>query len=161
MKFFAKAIGAVLAAMAVCGFFFWLGYVSHPATTAPVAVMEPIPELHGPVTRANFDRFEAFVSSHLDRVIGLKVSFDTDEKAKGLNASADGGQFVTYVTPNTQTEIVANSGYSFQHGSYVFDGFFIVKNGGMHQGVVSYGLVQAKEEAIRLSGSPIQKQELR
>jgi hypothetical protein len=54
----------------------------------------------------------------------------------------------------TSTELVINGAFRWEQGAYVVDGFFLVKSGGMHQGVVSLGL-QPVEEAILQSSAKI------
>jgi len=126
-----------------------------------------IPQLYGQVTETNYQAFEDFIAEHLDKVIGLKLSIErTIDDRRHLKASdsqfdAKTRQFVLYRTPDTTVEIVSTGGYTFQHGSYVFDGFYIVKSGGMHQGVVSYGPVSTDEAQVRLSGNPIKRIDLK
>lgn len=119
-----------------------------------------ISELHGEVTAKNYKALEKFVAKNLDKVVGLQIDVQHTgpNDASRLRADAGGdGQLAIYLssTPqeSTESEIVASDGYSFLHGSYVFDGFFPVKSGGMHQGAVSYGLMRVDEAAIRLNPS--------
>ncbi len=90
------------------------------------------------------------MGDHLDKVIGLKIGVEGLGE-KTISVTAYSGQFVVYRLANTQSEIVATAGFSWQHGSYIFDGFFIVKSGGIHQGVVSYGLEPVNEAIVRLN----------
>lgn len=94
--------------------------------------------------------FERTVARNLDRVIGLKISAEPSDHASGFYCGVSDRQFVTYMPPNAQTEIVANEGFRWEHGAYVFDGFFLVKSGGMHQGTISYGLEPVSEAVVRL-----------
>lgn len=167
-----KIAGLAVWTFLIAGSFFLLGLYSRqePAKTvqvvaanlpAPPQVRGPtIIELHGHVTVANYPRFEKFISENLNNVVGLQLSFDQsrDEDALQANASSDG--FSAYLKDGS-SEIVASRGVSFQHGFHIFDGFFLIKSGGMHQGVVSYGLVPANEDVIRLSGNEIRKETLR
>lgn len=128
--------------------------VGMPALAAPA----PILRVGGAVTAANYTGLEAFLFNSLDTVVGLKVAFpqgDTQE-AGGLDAGESEGRFVAHLAgPGGESEIVADKGFSFQHGSYVFDGFFVVKSGGMNQGIISLYLDRADESAVLLSGVPI------
>lgn len=110
--------------------------------------------VNGDITNQEYKGFEQFLFNSLDTVIGLKISFtlNTDYKVGELSADANNGQFVAYLTgPNNESEIVATEGYQYLHGDYVFDGFFIVKSGGMHQGVISLYLQKTDEAQVRLS----------
>lgn len=43
--------------------------------------------------------------------------------------------------------------FSYQNGAYALDGLFTVRNGGMHQGVISYSLKTTEGPATRLDAS--------
>ena len=123
--------------------------------TPALAARAPILRVNGEVTAATYKGLEAFLFNSLDMLVGLKVSFPQGESTDvgELNVSAEDDKFVAYLAgPESESEMVANKGFSFQHGSYVFDGFFVVKSGGMHQGIVSLFLDQAEESAVLLSG---------
>ncbi len=125
-----------------------------PALTA----QKTIYRVNGTVTRRNFGGLESFLFNSLDTVIGLKIEFDANDthQSGAILASAENSQFVAYRAGSGQeSEIVAVEGFSFQHGSYVFDGFFVVKSGGMHQGVVSLFLDRTDEASVLLSRAAI------
>lgn len=111
-----------------------------------------VEELRGTVDDASYPRFERFVTGHLDQVIGLRL--DVQSSSDGhVSVSGEDGQFVISRTTNAADEIVASSGYGYLHGAYRFDGFFIVKSGGIHQGVMSYGLLPVSEALVRLNAA--------
>ena len=123
--------------------------------TPALAARPPILRVNGEVTAETYKGLEAFLFNSLDTIVGLKVSFpqDSSTDAGALSVSAEEGKFVAYVGgPDSESEMVANEGFSFQHGSYIFDGFFVVKSGGMHQGIVSLFLDKTEEAAVLLSG---------
>ena len=133
---------------------FALAVVSPPV----VAASEPILRVSGAVTSESYPGLETFLFNSLDGIVGLKVSFDQAETgdAGALNAAAEGVMFVAYLAgPDSRSEIVANEGFHFLHGSYVFDGFYLVKSGGMRQGIVSLSLEQVEESAVLLSGRDV------
>ncbi len=120
--------------------------LSHRSDAAQTAV-EQLQSFVGPVS---YPRFDKFVTSHLDKIIGLKIAVSASEN-KMFSASTDKTMFVIYKLEDAEDEIVSTSDYSYQHGAYEFDGFFIVKSGGIHQGVVSYALESVSEAAVRLN----------
>lgn len=118
------------------------------------AVERKIPQLWGTLTESTYPEFEKFVDDHVNKVIGLKITVERSASdAAPLQASADNGQLIVYLnsTPDepSESEIVAGNGFSSHNGSYVLDGLFIVKNSGMHQGVISYSLKKTDESAAK------------
>jgi hypothetical protein len=113
---------------------------------APVTV----DELHGDVSTANYAAFERFMVGHVDKVVGLKLGVPATKEGP-ISASVEGDLFVVYRVKDTQTETVAHSGFERRHDVYVFDGFFTVKHGGMHQGINSYALEPVAEATVRLN----------
>jgi hypothetical protein len=126
--------------------------------TSVRAAQASILRVNGEVTAKSYKGLEVFLMNSLDTLVGLKVSFPQSDSSEpgALTASADGGKFIGFVAgPGSETEMVADAGFAFQHGSFVFDGFFVVKSGGMHQGIVSLYLDKADESAVLLSGTPV------
>jgi hypothetical protein len=122
------------------------------------AIERKILQLSGTLTESTYPEFEKFIDDHVNKVVALKITVQrSDSDAAPLEASADNGQLVVYLnsTPDepSESEIVAGNGFSYQHGSYVIDGLFMVKNGGTHQGVVSYSLKKTDGSAARLDPS--------
>jgi hypothetical protein len=135
----------------VCWPFFFSGSVAH-------ARQKKIYSVTGEITAAGFKGFEQFLFNSLDAVIGLKIAFAANEDANAgdLSASQKNGQFVAYLSgPGGESEIVATEGFQYLHGDYVFDGFFVVKSGGMHQGIISLYLARTDEAQVRLSSARI------
>ena len=138
----------VVALLSIIGFAF--------AAIGPAqAVERKIPQLSGTLTESTYPEFEKFIDDHVNKVVGLKITVERSASdAAPLQASADNGQLVVYLnsTPDepSESEIVAGNGFSYQGGSYILDGLFIVKNGGMHQGVISYSLRKTDESAAKL-----------
>ncbi|GGD32784.1 hypothetical protein GCM10011335_39700 [Aureimonas glaciei] len=136
-----------------------LGAVLLTMVGAPVqAELPSVLRVSGDVTAESYKGLETFLLNSMDTVVGLKISFPQSESVEtgDLNASADDGKFVAYLSgPDSETEIVANEGFSFQHGSHIFDGFFVVKSGGMNQGIISLFLEPADEASVLLSGAPV------
>jgi hypothetical protein len=131
------------------------------------AVERKIPQLSGTLTESTYPEFEKFIDDHVNKVVALKITVERSvSDTAPLQADADNGQLVVYLnsTPDepSESEIVAGSGFSSHNGSYVLDGLFTVKNGGMHQGVISYSLKKtdgsAADPSIKLEQIQLGKQ---
>ena len=128
------------------------------SVSAAHARQNKIYSVTGEITAAGYKGFEQFLFNSLDTVIGLKVWFAANENADAgdVSATANDGQFVAYLSgPGGKSEIVAREGFQYLHGDYVFDGFFVVKSGGMHLGIISLFLDRTDEAQVRLSNARI------
>jgi hypothetical protein len=128
------------------------------STNLALAVEPKIPQLSGTLTESTYQEFEKFVDDHVNKVIALKITVQrSSSDAAPLQANADNGKLVVYLnsTPDepSESEIVAGNGFSYQNGSYALEGFFIARNSGMHQGVISYSLKKADGSAAKLDPS--------
>ncbi len=138
---------------------FLLALVLLAVPTLAQAQQKEVVRISGEVTAQNYRAFAGFLLDATDRVVGLKVAFPGNEAhATGkMTAMKDGDLFIAYVAgPDSDSQIAAKEGYSFQHGAYVFDGYFVVKYGGMNQGIVGIYLDKADEALVTLSGRPIE-----
>lgn len=127
-----------------------------PSSLAPTRPSPHVPILTGHLTAENFGFFEEFVIENLDRVVGLDMWVDQadDEARLQAHAEADDKLFIFYLRPEPQTQISVLEGHNFRHGSYIFDGFFVVKASGTYQGVLTYFLKSTDEAQVRLSNIP-------
>jgi hypothetical protein len=114
--------------------------------------------IEGNITAKNYNKLEKILLENFDKIVGLKIYFSHAEDPAPLVATADRNQFVAYKPmPQTKSEIVASNGYHWLHGGYQFDGYFLVKSGGVHQGAVSIGLLHTDETRILLSNPTIRR----
>jgi hypothetical protein len=116
-----------------------------------------VPLITGTATADNVEELMSAAGGACDSFIGVKVRFDPAPADDDLQYSVSGDTEDDYLIvfrsgDPTSTELVINGAFRWEQGAYVVDGFFLVKSGGMHQGVVSLGL-QPVEEAI-LQSSP-------
>lgn len=117
-----------------------------------------ITRIAGSVTSGTYRALETLLFDSFDKIVGLKVTFDAFDGAEPdrLSAYVDDEKFVAFVSgPDSESEIVADKGFSYQHGGYVFDGFFLVKSGGFNQGISSIYLQPVDEAQVILSGASI------
>lgn len=113
----------------------------------------------GEVNDQTVDRFLNTISNNVDKVIGVKVVVypgqDEAENRSGYRSSYDDEQLVISQTGPTGLEggieVVKNGPADRMMGGYSIDGMFIVKPGGTHQGVSSFGLLPVDEAAVRLN----------
>lgn len=123
---------------------------------ALAAKPKEIVRVSGTVTPRNYKGLETFLLNSIDKLIGLKLRFDANEDA-GRNevaAYVEDGLFLAYLREEeSESQITAkDSVASFQHGGYVLDGFFVVKYGGMNQGIQALVLEPSDEGAVLASG---------
>lgn len=119
------------------------------AATPAIAQTRTITRLTGEVTSANFTAFCGVVADAVDRVIGLKVQIDSPLPDPQDSELQDSG--AVYLFDGEEIELNADKGAIWLHGSIVFDGFYLIKYGGMHQGILSFGLQQVDEAAVILN----------
>lgn len=131
---------------------------------AAYAASPAIDRVNGEVSAANFPKLTAFLQEAFDKVVGLKVSFPANDVYQDgvlFSAPEEDGLFSAYVPgPDMDTALAATGGYGLMQGGYVFDGFFLVKYGGLNQGITSISLVPVDEATVYLSGAEIKEHEL-
>lgn len=120
---------------------------SPPVAAAPQA--EQMIRLSGEVDPAHAEAFLSKVADHVDGIVGVQVWIEPSE---GGDTTYQVGQDDERLVISNQTyELLAPKGaWRWEHGRYVVDGFFLVKSGGVHQGVSSLGLEAVSESAVRL-----------
>lgn len=126
-----------------------LAGLSVMAAAPALAQTSTITRLTGQVTSANFANFCGLVSDAVDKVIGLKVHIDSPlPDPQDTKLLDEGG---AYLFDGEAIELNADKGAIWLHGSIVFDGFYLIKYGGMHQGIMSVGLQQVDEATVILN----------
>ncbi len=118
-----------------------------------------IPKYVGQITPRNVGILLNDVAARRDRIIGLQVQIAPNGAGdpKGYVVDRDDRLFVISADVKTALaddglEVVApKDEASFLHGQWILDGFYVVKSGGIHQGVASFGLEKVDEGAVLLS----------
>jgi hypothetical protein len=119
--------------------------------------------IRGTLGLGNWTEFAAFIASQVDGdPIGIDVYVRSDEAPPPEEeplAGVSGGRLVIFsraAVPDGdqdfQAEIVAGRGYRAVRGGYYLGGTYRVMNGGMHQGILSYGLVPDRVSARVVRG---------
>ena len=129
----------------------------HPTNAAAART---VIEYSGQVNERTANRFAHVISHNVDRVIGLKITVEPSEESSfsqtGYIAEVDGRQFVMSKSDPRNgggIEVVTNGAVGRDAGVFDLDGIYIVKSGGMHQGIASFGLQPVDEATVRLNPS--------
>lgn len=128
-----------------------------PATAMAQAQAE-IPVYSGEVTADNAERLNAALANRVDTIVGLQVEVSpTDDKSPAGylvdQITADAGVFISTTYPQGGgVQINAPTAY-WRHGSYIIDGFYVVKYGGMAQGILGYQLKPVDDAVVLLSSA--------
>ena len=108
------------------------------------------------LTTETWSAFERLVLESLGQVLGLDIYVTESPEFRGedgqLSAGFDGDRLVLYLQGFGcgQAEILINGQLSRQAGYVRADGFYMVKSGGMHQGIISCGMQPIEEALIHL-----------
>lgn len=116
---------------------------TNPARLAPVLV--------GELNSQNVGRFAKRICDLTDKVVGLKLSVPSEAEFASAN---DNRLIISSADEGGGKEVLIGTGWTLQHGNDVVDGFYVVKSGGEHQGVISCDLT-ATDEAALISNSSL------
>lgn len=104
--------------------------------------------LKGEVDDANLQRVSSLIADANDSVIGLKLRFNTPGNDQWSVAVQDDDSGYIF---DGEIELNVSGGAFWVNGALSLDGFWLVKYGGMHQGILSFGLQPVDEAQIRLN----------
>lgn len=113
-------------------------------------------KLVGELTSDTYELLERVVFEEIDYVVGLDLmieeSSDSAQETSPMAAHYSDERMTLYkVRDAGGTEIIINGGLSRQWAMWRADGFYLVKSGGMNQGICSVGLMPTDEALIRLN----------
>lgn len=117
------------------------------AATPVVAQTRTLIRYVGMVSAANFPDFLGLVADSTDAVIGLRVSIDPQREPRAAQLDPDGSAHLY----DGETEITVLTGAHWAHGGIVLNGFWLVRYGGMYQGVMTFQLEQVPDAMIALN----------
>ena len=129
-----------------------------PATAMAQAQAE-IPVYSGEVTAENAERLTHALANRVDTIVGLQVEVSpTDDKSPAGylvdQITADAGVFISTTYPQQGGGVQINVPTAYwRHGSYIIDGFYVVKYGGMGQGILGYQLKPVDDAVVLLSSA--------
>lgn len=118
-----------------------------------------IPKFVGRVTPDNATRFLEGVVGRTDKIVGLQVHIQPggDKTFAEDRYLAEANDVLFSMSKSDSLdgeglEMVAPAAEAvWLHGDYALDGFYLVKSGGVHQGITSIGLERVDEAAVLLS----------
>jgi hypothetical protein len=84
---------------------------------------------------------------NLDRIVHLDISVDWPDQS--LDVETTGYRRLTF-SNNTDEFLFPKGSYYMLHGSYIIKGYFIVRSGGMQQGVVSNAFEKVDDAEVML-----------
>jgi hypothetical protein len=132
------------------------------STTQGVAANR-IYRVAGTVTADNFGGLQAFLLNSTDEIVGLKVHFPAEARyGAGIVTAEDReGRFAAFMAESDPSvEVFARDGYFYRSGDFIFDSFYLVKYGGIHQGTQSVSLNPIAESDVLLSGRKVTEVEI-
>jgi hypothetical protein len=92
----------------------------------------------GRVDASNASAFADMLSENLDEVIGLRIAIAPNREGEKYSVSRDSRGYT--IVGNQEFEAVFQGGQGRRGRDETIEGYFKVLNGGMHQGILSYGL---------------------
>jgi hypothetical protein len=109
----------------------------------------------GEINAQAFDKFTEIISANTDKVIELKVTVERSKKSQDRYYVSLGDDQLTISggdPMDSPREVVINGPVGTTVDMLKIDGFYLVKDGGMHAaGALSWGLVPVDEATIRLN----------
>jgi hypothetical protein len=106
----------------------------------------------GRIDASNASAFADMLSLNLDRTIGLRITIAPNREGDKYSVSRDDRGYT--IVGDDEFEAVIQGGQGRRGRDETVDGFFRVMNGGMHQGIVSYGLKPVPRPQIN-AGRPV------
>ena len=104
--------------------------------SAALAGEAPVYRVNGRISEGNVKGLEAFLANSVGEVFALKIKVPKSDG--NLTTAMEGGRLAIFrAGSKAEFEIVASEGFEAAGQDYVFDGFYQVEQGGMHQGVTS------------------------
>jgi hypothetical protein len=101
-----------------------------PATARTVTVEF----LQAPINERTIDSLDGLACRNLDHIVHLKISVNWP--ADKLDEETTDYKRLVFWTDKAEY-LFPNGGYTYRHGDYAIDGYFIPKNGGIRQGITS------------------------
>ena len=124
-----------------------LGCVLLPLGTAEARDVV-IESLEGSITPATVQFLSGTWCRNVDRIVHIRIAVEWPPGS----VTAEIGGYRRLVFWTSEVEYIFPDGsYSFQHGSYIINGYFIARSGGVHQGVVSEAFERLDDSKVLLN----------
>ena len=127
--------------------------LSAHAKTAYAQTVIRMELLCGSINATNIKNLFDVWSRNIDKVIHLKLSIDWPNESVNFEQS----DYKRLIFWNENAEyLFPDKAYSYQHGSWIVNGYFIARSGGVHQGVISIAFEKIADTAVLLNPSVIE-----
>ena len=124
------------------------GPQTHARIRTGTTAAKHVVEMHvGRVDASNASAFADVLSLNLDKIIGLRITIAPNREGEKYSVSRDSRGYT--IVGDDEFEAVFQGGQGRRGRDETIDGYFRVLNGGMHQGIVSYGLKPVPLSTLR------------
>lgn len=104
--------------------------------------------LHGEITSDNIADLGNLACRNHDKIVHLNMDIVWPENSTKVETNG----FRRLIVYTDDIEYLFPYGsYEYQHGGYRIDGYFIVRSGGMHDGVTSDAFERVRDEPVLLN----------
>lgn len=110
------------------------------ASAAPIL----IESLESPITPETVGCLYSLGTRNFDRIVQVNIALDWPEE--DMNIEQTGSQRLVFWNEEAEYLFPKDS-YHYQHGSYLVKGYFIVRSGGIHQGVSSIAFMEKVKDS--------------
>ena len=118
------------------------------SAAAPPAKTVVIEFLQGRIVPKNIGDLAGLACRNYDHIVHLDISVNWPAKDADVDTSGD-QQLIFW---NSKAEyLFPKDSYQYLHGEYVIKGYFIARNGGIHQGATSRAFERADDATVMLS----------
>ncbi len=109
--------------------------------------------LRGSVTDKTVKYLGGLACRNQDKIVHLKINVDIE------NAHAENEDYERLIFSDDHYEYLFPKGsYFWLHGGWEIDGYFVIKSGGVHQGISSAYFDQIKAETVLLNPNVSEKE---
>lgn len=127
----------------------WFSLALTLLCVAPAAAKTTIVEfLQGPISPKNIGALAGLACRNYDHIVHLDISVNWPSNSS--EAEQSDYQRLIFWTRNAEY-LFPKDTYVFLHGEYVIKGYFIVRDGGFHQGVSSRAFEKVDDATVMLS----------
>lgn len=118
------------------------------SAAAPPAKTIVIEFLQGRIAPKNIGDLAGLACRNYDHIVHLDISVNWPAKDADVDTSGD-QQLIFW---NSKAEyLFPKDSYQYLHGEYVIKGYFIARNGGIHQGATSRAFERVDDATVMLS----------
>lgn len=107
-----------------------------------------IERLSANIDPANVGKLDGLWCANVDKIV--KISIGVDWPPDKTDVETDGYKRLIFWDDQDE-HLFPDGSYSYQHGTYVIDGYFIARSGGIHQGVSSLYFERVDDAQVLLN----------